>query len=132
MFCLPCQFGLTRQRAGLGHCAIGACMIILPVMVLYGILAAVIVAPEMKMVSCMTDKDNSALIAAANDSGVCNPADPLHCSVARKLCPSIAELEDAVALIQYAISPFFYIFAGFVRLTRIHPSIPPLSPRLST
>lgn len=93
-------------------------MLILPIMVLYGIMIALIVTPEMKTISCIADADNNALISAANQLGVCDPADPLHCSVARKLCPSIAEFETALTT-TYAITPLFYIFLGSVRPTHI-------------
>ena len=117
MFCLPCQFGLTRQRAGLGHCAIGACMIMLPIIILYGIMAAVIITPEIKMINCLTDADNHALIQAANEANLCNPADPMHCSVALQLCPSMAEFNHAL-ISTYAMTPVFMIAMCSVRPTQ--------------
>jgi hypothetical protein len=122
MFCLPCQFGLTRQRAGLGHCAIGACMVMLPIIILYGIMAAVIITPEIKMINCLTDADNHALIQAANEAGVCNPADPMHCSVALQLCPSMAEFNHAL-ISTYAMTPVFMIAMCSVRPNPISLSL---------
>ena len=116
LFCAPCQFGLTRQRAGLGHCAIGTFLILAPMLVIYAILMAVIVTPEMEMIKCVSDRatGTAQAISAANEAGICDVADPLHCSVAQQLCPSIATFNEAITT-TYAISPIIAIFMGTVR-----------------
>jgi hypothetical protein len=87
-----------------------------------GIMAAVIITPEIKMINCLTDADNHALIQAANEAGVCNPADPMHCSVALQLCPSMAEFNHAL-ISTYAMTPVFMIAMCSVRPNPISLSL---------
>eukprot|EP01043_Picozoa_sp_COSAG02_P050041 COSAG02_NODE_5093_length_4639_cov_2.632599_5_plen_166_part_00 len=101
-FCLPCLFGQTRQKAGLGNCFVGACMLIAPIIVVQIIAYAIVLGPVFQMSACI--QTNNAAIQDAINSGECFAADLQTCQVATKLCPIILTAGDNKGLI-YLLNP---------------------------
>ena len=126
-FCLPCLFGQTRSKAGLGNCFVGACMLIAPILLVQIIVDAVVLGPVFKLQSCIAEHQSA--ISAAFNSGLCSEIALQSCPVATQLCPELLTAGENMWLI-YALNLVLVLILCVVSWPRvIHFCVRVLFPR---